>query len=123
VTRRSINDFGDFPVSELQIRESVRCEQSSFSAYQFASRQNENDFSNNCELCEFQKQSIQLGLSRFACGSDGDGDRLWYQNQFKGNDLERIENTRLSDIVRRNTSLRKVRKDLFHIEQKCRRRK
>lgn len=42
-----------------------------------------------------------------------DGDRFWYQWTFKGAQLEAIERTRLSDIIRRNTSLTKIQDDVF----------
>lgn len=34
-----------------------------------------------------------------------DGDRYWYQRSFVGEELARIENTKLADIIRRNTSI------------------
>lgn len=34
-----------------------------------------------------------------------DGDRFWYQSFFSGSDLAELEDTRLSDIIRRNTSI------------------
>jgi hypothetical protein len=42
-----------------------------------------------------------------------DGDRFWYRWTFKGAQLEAIERTRLSDIIRRNTSLTKIQDDVF----------
>jgi hypothetical protein len=42
-----------------------------------------------------------------------DGDRFWYQWTFKGAQFEAIERTRLSDIIRRNTSLTKIQDDVF----------
>lgn len=42
-----------------------------------------------------------------------DGDRFWYQWTFKEAQLEAIERTRLSDIIRRNTSLTKIQDDVF----------
>ncbi len=32
-----------------------------------------------------------------------DGDRFWYELEFSGDELEELQNTRLSDIIRRNT--------------------
>ncbi len=34
-----------------------------------------------------------------------DGDRFYYQNAFKGAELREIQNTKLSDILKRNTDL------------------
>ena len=34
-----------------------------------------------------------------------DGDRFWYQNVFSGSELAELENTRLADIIRRNTAI------------------
>jgi hypothetical protein len=45
-----------------------------------------------------------------------DGDRFWYQNQFEGEALERLERTRLADVIRRNTSIRReLADDVFRI--------
>lgn len=45
-----------------------------------------------------------------------DGDRFWYQNQFSGTLLVALENTRLSDVIRRNTTIRgELQNDVFHI--------
>lgn len=35
-----------------------------------------------------------------------DGDRFWYELTFEGQDLEELQNTQLSDIIRRNTLIR-----------------
>ena len=42
-----------------------------------------------------------------------DGDRYWYQNQFKGKDLAQLQRTSLSDIIERNTSLTSVQQNAF----------
>jgi hypothetical protein len=42
-----------------------------------------------------------------------DADRFWYQIQFEGAQLEEIENTRLSDVILRNTSLTTVQPNVF----------
>ena len=34
-----------------------------------------------------------------------DGDRFWYERVFRGQDLRRLERTRLADVIRRNTSI------------------
>lgn len=45
-----------------------------------------------------------------------DGDRFWYERVFDGRELERIRNTRLSDIIRRNTEIgRELSDDVFHL--------
>ncbi len=44
-----------------------------------------------------------------------DGDRFWYQNVFSGQQLADLEQTRLSDIIARNTSLQDIRDNLFLI--------
>ena len=40
-----------------------------------------------------------------------DGDRFWYQREFSGEALRRLENTRLSDIIRRNTEINRELQD------------
>ncbi len=42
-----------------------------------------------------------------------DGDRLWYENVFRGNDLRAIQQTKLSDIIERNTTITGLQKDVF----------
>lgn len=42
-----------------------------------------------------------------------DGDRFWYQNQFSGNLLKEIDQTRLSDILVRNTTMRNLQRNVF----------
>lgn len=42
-----------------------------------------------------------------------DGDRLYFENQLRGPELEQARHTRLSDLVKRNTSLVNIQKDLF----------
>lgn len=42
-----------------------------------------------------------------------DGDRLWYQNTFTGAELQQIQNTHLSDIIKRNTSLTNLQGNVF----------
>ena len=44
-----------------------------------------------------------------------DGDRFWHQRAFVGEELARIETTRLSDVIRRNTSLRQVQTNVFFV--------
>lgn len=42
-----------------------------------------------------------------------DGDRFWYENQFSGKALQAIKNTKLSDIIERNTDFDNVQKNAF----------
>jgi len=45
-----------------------------------------------------------------------DGDRFWYQRVFRGNELEDLERTRLSDIIRRNTTISsELSEDVFRV--------
>lgn len=41
------------------------------------------------------------------------GDRYWYQNVFSGRELHEIENTRLSDIIERNTDIEGLQENVF----------
>lgn len=44
-----------------------------------------------------------------------DGDRFWYQRALTGNALRSVHKTRLSDVIRRNTSIkREIPRDVFH---------
>ena len=42
-----------------------------------------------------------------------DGDRFFFENVFRGRQLSQIQNTRLSDIIRRNTVLQNVQDEVF----------
>jgi len=42
-----------------------------------------------------------------------DGDRFYYENVFRGRTLHEIQNTRLSDIIRRNSSLDDIQDEIF----------
>lgn len=42
-----------------------------------------------------------------------DGDRFWYQNQFSGKELARLQRTSLSDIIERNTDLTSIQHNVF----------
>ena len=44
-----------------------------------------------------------------------DGDRYWYENIFSGSDLAQLRNTRLSDILQRNTTITNVQQDVFYM--------
>jgi hypothetical protein len=41
------------------------------------------------------------------------GDRLWYQNTFSGKTLQELENTKLSDVIRRNTEITNLQDNVF----------
>lgn len=43
-----------------------------------------------------------------------DGDRNWYERTFAGRQLTAIRNTRLSDVIRRNTTITKIQDNVFH---------
>lgn len=42
-----------------------------------------------------------------------DGDRFWYENQFSGQQLRELQNTKLSDIIARNTDFDNVQENAF----------
>ncbi len=42
-----------------------------------------------------------------------DGDRFYYENVFSGTLLDQLQNTRLSEIIRRNTNLQNVQDEVF----------
>ncbi|WP_210421359.1 peroxidase family protein [Roseimaritima ulvae] len=44
-----------------------------------------------------------------------DGDRLWYQETFSGQQLQHIERTRLSDVIERNTDLTSLQRNVFFV--------
>ncbi|MEM8933999.1 MAG: peroxidase family protein, partial [Acidobacteriota bacterium] len=45
-----------------------------------------------------------------------DGDRFWYERTFSGGELRDLQSTRLSDVVRRNTTIgRELQDDVFHL--------
>ncbi len=46
-----------------------------------------------------------------------DGDRFFYENVFRGRKLNEIENTRLADIIRRNTDLQDVQDEVFRSDR------
>jgi peroxidase len=55
-------------------------------------------------------------VSQFAALRDGD--RFWYQRVFGGSELRELENTRLSDIIRRNTRInRELPDNVFLVSQ------
>ena len=71
-------------------------------------------------LCEKHVPGANLGLTAYMIIRDQferlrDGDRFWYQNEFQGTALERFEQTRLSDVIRRNTGIKLIRGDVFRL--------
>lgn len=46
-----------------------------------------------------------------------DGDRFYYENVFHGSKLNEIRNTRLSDIIRRNTDLQDIQDEVFRSDR------
>ncbi|MCK5916970.1 MAG: hypothetical protein KAG34_01000, partial [Cocleimonas sp.] len=42
-----------------------------------------------------------------------DGDRFWYENQFSSKDIGTLNNTKLSDIIQRNTSIENIQQNVF----------
>jgi hypothetical protein len=42
-----------------------------------------------------------------------DGDRFWYQNTFRGDELKRIDHTTLAQVIERNTDLTGLQRDVF----------
>lgn len=71
-------------------------------------------------LCEDHLPGASVGMTAYMVIKDQferlrDGDRFWYENQFSGTALERIRKTRLSNVIRRNTGIRRIRDDLFHL--------
>jgi hypothetical protein len=45
-----------------------------------------------------------------------DGDRFWYQRVFNGTQLQALQQTRLSDIIRRNTVITKIQDNVFFFD-------
>lgn len=42
-----------------------------------------------------------------------DGDRFWFENVYSGKSLHMLENTTLADVIRRNTDLSNLQRDVF----------
>ncbi len=73
-----------------------------------------------CMLCEKHIPGASLGSTAHRVIKDQferlrDGDRFWYQTQYSGAALEGIENTRLSNIIRRNSGVKSIRRDVFRL--------
>ena len=50
-----------------------------------------------------------------------DGDRFWYQETLSNDEIDRVERTKLSDIIRRNTDIdREIQDDVFHVREDTR---
>jgi peroxidase len=45
-----------------------------------------------------------------------DGDRLWFERIFSGRQLQSIEQTSLSDIIRRNTTINNLQQNVFFLQ-------
>src|SRR5262249_30380013 len=41
------------------------------------------------------------------------GDRFWYENTFSGSELKQLQNTRLADVIERNTNLTSIQPNPF----------
>jgi len=48
------------------------------------------------------------------------GDRYWYSRVLRGAELRRVERTRLADVLRRNTSMGRLRRSAFHVPRDAR---
>ena len=46
-----------------------------------------------------------------------DGDRFWYENSLSANLIQNIQNTSLTDIIRRNTKLTKLQENVFFYDE------
>jgi len=47
-----------------------------------------------------------------------DGDRFWYEETLSNDEIGRVERTKLSDIIRRNTDIdREIQDDVFHVRE------
>jgi heme peroxidase/glucodextranase-like protein len=46
-----------------------------------------------------------------------DGDRNWYTRNFYGSQLQAIAHTRLSDVLRRNTTINKIQDNVFYFDE------
>ena len=72
-------------------------------------------------LAEDHASNSSLGPSMIAALKDQferirDADRFWYENVYTGEDLERIQNTTLADVILRNTTLTNVQDNVFITE-------
>jgi len=49
-----------------------------------------------------------------------DGDRLWYENIFSGQELRQLQKTSLADIIERNTNVRGLQENVFFMQTEVR---
>ncbi len=42
-----------------------------------------------------------------------EGDRFWYENQFSAEDVDRLNSTKLSDIIKRNSNIENIQQNVF----------
>lgn len=45
------------------------------------------------------------------------GDRFWHTRTLRGAERRRVERTRLADVIRRNTSIRRLQRDVFFVDR------
>ena len=46
-----------------------------------------------------------------------DGDRFWYENVFEGQELRELQQTKLSDVIERNTDLTSIQDNAFFVSE------
>lgn len=73
-------------------------------------------------LCEDHLPGASVGMTAYWIIKDQferlrDGDRFFYENQFSGAGLEGIRRVRLSDVIRRNTQINQLPRDVFRISE------
>ncbi|MEM7454788.1 MAG: peroxidase family protein [Planctomycetota bacterium] len=71
-------------------------------------------------LCEDHMPGASVGMTAQRVMRDQferlrDGDRFWYEREFSGAAREAISDTTLSNVIRRNTSIRPIRRDVFRL--------
>ena len=49
-----------------------------------------------------------------------DGDRFWYEKLYSGRELNQLRNTKLSDIIERNTTITNLQDDVFYFRSQVR---
>lgn len=59
-----------------------------------------------------RSQEFRKCIECFLC-QNVSGDRQWYESIFKGDELNRLRSTHLSDVIERNTSLTTLQRNLF----------
>lgn len=74
----------------------------------------EDKINNNALLGETFATIVEDQFSRIKRG-----DRFWYQNRLPSVIVELIEKTTLTDIILRNTSIKNIQKDVFHLPGEC----